>query len=144
LPVAVDAGAGAGVAAVAFGGVALDAGGGAAEGAVEGVGAAVASAPHCALRKSFHFISPSARFLGGFVLGTALFQRKCVRRIAVNNDGEEKRTDEYVNLTENHWFEFLHLPIILNAPYQNPKPVFGSNVICGCAQAAAIAPPATT
>jgi hypothetical protein len=46
------------VAAVAFGGVAVDAGGDAAEGAVEGVGAAVASAPHCGLRKSFHFISP--------------------------------------------------------------------------------------
>jgi len=58
LPVAAGAGDGAGLAAVAFGGVAVEAGGGAAVGVVEGVGASVASAPHCALRKSFHFMSP--------------------------------------------------------------------------------------
>jgi hypothetical protein len=54
LPVAAGVGAGEGLAAVAFGGCAVGAGG-----AAEGGGAAVASAPHCALRKSFHFMPPS-------------------------------------------------------------------------------------
>jgi hypothetical protein len=54
--------------------------------------------------------------LGGLVFGTALLHRKCVCRIGVNGDGEEKRTAEYRNLTKNHWFKFPE-------PAHHPEPI---------------------
>ena len=56
LPVATGAGAGAGAEAVFGAGDGFGAGVGAAAGAEAVVGAAVASEPHWALRKSFHFM----------------------------------------------------------------------------------------
>jgi hypothetical protein len=76
-------------------------------------------------------VTERARFLGGFVLGTALFHRKRTGRIAVNSEGEEKRTGEYRNLTEKHWFDSLHVPFILNLIIPETDALVGSNAVYG-------------
>jgi hypothetical protein len=51
-----------------------------------------------------------ARFLGSIVLCTALLHRKCVSRIALYGDGNDKRTSRYRNLTEDHGIDSLSHP----------------------------------
>jgi hypothetical protein len=51
-----------------------------------------------------------ARFLGSIVLRTALLHRKCVNRIALYGDGNDKRTSRYRNLTEDHGIDSLSYP----------------------------------
>ena len=51
-----------------------------------------------------------ARFLGSIVLCTALLHRKCVSRIALYGDGNDKRTSRYRNLTEDHGIDSLSYP----------------------------------
>ena len=98
-------GAGEGLAAVAFGGCAV---GG--DGAPEGVGSAVASAPHCALRKSFHFMPPRVpASFAALYLALHSFIDRASAALSMNTYGNEKRTYRYNNLTEDHGTGFLVL-----------------------------------
>ena len=51
-----------------------------------------------------------ACFLGSIVLCTALLHRKCVGRIALKSDGDDKCTSRYCNLTEDHGSGSLNYP----------------------------------
>src|SRR6476660_2204987 len=52
----------------------------------------------------------AATFLGSIVLCTALLHRKCVGRIALKSDGDDKCTSRYCNLTEDHGSGSLNYP----------------------------------
>ena len=81
-------GAGEGLTAVAFCGCAV---GG--DGAPERVGSEVASAPHCALRKSFHFMPPRVpASLAALHLALHSFIDSASAELTLNTYGNEKHT----------------------------------------------------